>query len=214
MDHQNIVDMNFDKIVSLLDSDNMDKNTYLMIEKQFPKIIRKNFEYITEDSENEDVDEDELYEKSYERLVEFFKNLIVLKKLDLVKIGLKTFFNIEKENVVMLYDLAHTFFKNEMLKEYFEIVTEFNTNKYFVNEGLTEQIGDMFLDINPNKIYYLITETSIFSLKNRHYQLMKFIVDTWTNKNFDIKEMSTYDIEKTARTINLLNDAIRLNMKK
>jgi hypothetical protein len=214
MEGLNIEDMTFDDIISLLKSKTLDENKYSIIYKSFPKIIRRNFRHIPDTSESEEereADEDEEY-KEYERLVDFFKNLIILKKLDLLKEGLKTAYDIDENINMILYDLGLTFFKNKMLKEYYEIVTKFNNNKYFVDEALTEQIGDMFLDIEPNKIYYLITETAIFAIKNRHYQLMKFIVDSWNSRdnestiNFKTEGMSDEDMKNTLKTIDLLND--------
>jgi len=203
--------LTFDDIIRVLKSDSADKSIY----KKLPMIIKNNFRHISEDSEEEqEFDEDEFYEKNYEKLLEFFKELIILKKIDLLKIGLKTFFEDHKENDTMLYDLAFTFWENKMMKEYYEIVTEYNHNKYFIDEGLTEQIAEMFLDIDPNQIYYLIVETAIFALANRHYQLMKFIVNMWNMDiypfviNFENEAMSKDDLKNILNTINVLNNAI------
>lgn len=205
MEHRNITDMSFYEIISLLGSTSLDKNTYTKIFQSLPKVIRKNFRYISDDSEDqEEVDEDQ----EYENLLGFFKNLIIFKKIDLLTIGLETLYDIDENRNMILYDLALTFFKNNMLKEYYEIVTKFNNNKYFVDEALTEVIDDMFLDISPDNIYYLITETAVFTLKNRHYQLMKFIINKWDSTEFPMEEMSAYDIERTAKTVDLLKDAI------
>jgi len=208
MEQRIIIDMTFDDIVFLLRSSTLDKDTYLIIYQSLTKVIRRNFRYNFKNSENkEDEKHVDKYEQ-YKKLVYFLKNLIILKKVDLIKIGLETAYDIN-ENIFILYDLAHTFFENGMLKEYYGIVTEYNRDKYFINEGLTERVSDMFIDIEPNKIYYLIIETAIFALKNKQYQLMKFIVDTWISKeNFSTKGMSDNDMEQTTKSIDLLNNNI------
>ena len=190
--------MNFDEIISLLKSN--DKDTYSVIYKSFPEIIRMNFDG-DEEGEN------------YERLINFFKNLVILKKLNLLKIGLETAYAIEKY-LNILYDLAPTFFKNEMLREYYEIVKKYNRDKYFITEGLIELVTNMFLDTKPDKIYYLITETAVFAIETKNYELMKFLIDTWINRNklsfvkFISKGMSDDDIKKTSSTINQLKDIL------
>lgn len=203
--------LTFDDIIRAIKSDSADKS----INKKLPIIIKNNFRHISEDSEEEqEFDEDEFYEKNYEKLLEFFKKLIILKRLDLLEIGLETFLNDNKDYVLLLSDLAPTFWKNKMLKEYYKIFTKYNRNEYSVDESLSEQIADMFLDIDPNEIYYLITETAIFAIENRHYQLMKFIVDTWDSRddertiNFSIEGMSDDDLKKTLSTIDLLKDIL------
>jgi len=208
MNRDSIINKNLDQILLLIKSNSSNKLIY----EVFPKIIRKNFKYISEDSDDQAIDDKE--GKEYKRLLNFFKELIILKKIDLLKIGLETAYDIDEHINMILYDIGPTFFKNKMLKEYYEIVTEFNNNKYFIDEALTEEIADMFFDIEPDNIYYLILETSIFAIENRHYELMKFIVNTWNSKdneftiNFSTKGMSNNDMEKTLYTLNLLNDII------
>lgn len=87
-----------------------------------------------------------------------------------------------------------------------EIIVEFE-----IDERLTEALDNIFFDIKPNKVYYLITETSIFAIKNKEYELMKYLVEKWNCTNgdticFDRKGMSNKDIMSTTKTINLLND--------
>lgn len=200
----------------LLRSCYLDEDTYLMIYKQFPKDIRQSFFNKYDDetsSSSEEYDVKEYGEEEYQKVLCFFKKLLDLKRIDLVKSGLKELY-FGDEYSLMFYDLASAFFENGMLKEYYEMIVQYDTNIYEFDEGLVEPITNIILNIDVNKIYYLINETADFALKQKSYDLIKFTLDAWNSNNdkvnFDIKGMTTNDIEKTVKIIDSLNNFISL----
>lgn len=122
----------FDNIIFLLKSYN-----YLEIYMSMDKIIRYNYNFNNKETND----------KEYVKLLNFYKELIILKKIDLVKEGLATIYDIN-EDIYILTDLIPTVLKSELLKEYYEMITEYNCTKYgnqFIEKDLMESLDNIFV---------------------------------------------------------------------
>ena len=191
MEQQTVTNMNFDEVISLLKSNNINTDTRSIIYKSLGQIIKKDYNF-------------DCSEPEYRKIYLFFVNLINLREIDLIKKGLKIY-NDNNGDLHMYCHLGIPFLKNEMLKQYYEIISEYNYNKYFIKGILIVAVDNMFY-LEPNKVCYLVTETAIFATQNKEYQLIEFLVARWNStdlktKGFEIKEMSDNDIELTTKTI-------------
>ena len=195
MEQETIVNMNFDEIIALLKLNSIDTDVGSIIYNSLDQIIKSNYLYDSKE-ENEE----------YAKLLVFFKNLIILHDVNLIRRGFKIFYSINK-NLFLCCDLALAFLENEMLKEYYEMIIEYNYDPCF-DDIITEAIDHLFSKVKSSEIYHLITETSLFVIKSNEHQLMRFIVDKWISKDLDTKEMSYNDIKKITTTIDLLNNIL------
>ena len=199
--------LNFNEIISLLKSNNLDKNIRPIIYESLDQIIKNNYQY---------VDYPEREEEEYEELKNFFENLLNLHEINLIKKGIKILHDININRYSFLfYDLALSFLENEMLKEYYEMIARHGYDQYFISDVLIESMDNTFAVVEDNKVYYLITEAAIFAVKNKEYDLMKFLIEKWNGTasqrtiGFDHTEMSDNDIELTTKTIRKLEDILK-----
>jgi len=133
--------------------------------------------------------------------------------VNLIKSGFNIVYDIDNYSD-LYYDLAPTSLKHKMLKEYYEMITEYNHDELYIKKiVLPEGINNMSHKVKPDEIYYLITESAIFAIQNREYQFIQFLVDKLASEDFNIYAMSKNDVKKTRKTIGVLNDIINRKFK-